>query len=196
MRLLFFNSHSLTSDLAFLRETSNIRVADPITVERAKQRGRPRKHINVDLLREITNPKRHISLSKAAKKLGVHRNTLCTKLKENKLNLNFSDISNADLDNLIRSYRESRPECGQRYIIGSLRQQGLRVQKERVRESLARIDRLGQTLRRRATEKTQRKQYKVSRPNALWHIDGHHKLILWGIVIHGVVDGYSRTVSH
>ncbi|KAE9382610.1 hypothetical protein BT96DRAFT_778281, partial [Gymnopus androsaceus JB14] len=34
----------------------------------------------------------------------------------------------------------------------------------------------------------------VSRPNALWHIDGHHKLIMWGFVIHGVVDGYSRIV--
>ncbi|KAF8800932.1 hypothetical protein BYT27DRAFT_7035561, partial [Phlegmacium glaucopus] len=37
-----------------------------------------------------------------------------------------------------------------------------------------------------------REQYQVPRPNALWHIDGHHKLIAWGIVIHGVADGYSR----
>ncbi|KAF8198607.1 hypothetical protein BJ912DRAFT_845473, partial [Pholiota molesta] len=37
-------------------------------------------------------------------------------------------------------------------------------------------------------------RYNVACPNALWHINGHHKLILWGIVIHGCVDGYSRTV--
>ncbi|KAG2134987.1 hypothetical protein BD769DRAFT_1293898, partial [Suillus cothurnatus] len=37
-------------------------------------------------------------------------------------------------------------------------------------------------------------QYKVSQPNALWHMDGHHKLIHWGIVIHGIIDGYCRTV--
>ncbi|KAJ7576111.1 hypothetical protein C8J56DRAFT_800666, partial [Mycena floridula] len=37
--------------------------------------------------------------------------------------------------------------------------------------------------------------YKLSRPNALWHLDSHHKLILWGIIIHGIVDGYSRTVG-
>ena len=29
-------------------------------------------------------------------------------------------------------------------------------------------------------------------PNALWHIDGHHKLIRWNMVVHGGIDGYSR----
>ena len=26
------------------------------------------------------------------------------------------------------------------------------------------------------------------------HLDGHHKLIKWRIVVHGVIDGYSRVV--
>ncbi|KAK3702165.1 hypothetical protein QZH41_015071, partial [Actinostola sp. cb2023] len=26
------------------------------------------------------------------------------------------------------------------------------------------------------------------------HIDGHHKLILWRIVVHGGIDGYSRVI--
>ena len=30
-------------------------------------------------------------------------------------------------------------------------------------------------------------------PNSLWHIDGNHKLIRWRIVIHGGIDGFSRT---
>ena len=29
---------------------------------------------------------------------------------------------------------------------------------------------------------------------ALWHIDGNHKLIRWGFVIHGGIDGYSRRI--
>jgi hypothetical protein len=37
--------------------------------------------------------------------------------------------------------------------------------------------------------------YRVPWINALWHIDGHHKLIRWGIVIHGGIDGYSRMVT-
>ncbi|KAI9569823.1 hypothetical protein HD554DRAFT_2019662, partial [Boletus coccyginus] len=36
--------------------------------------------------------------------------------------------------------------------------------------------------------------YYVKCPNALWHIDGHHKLICWGIVIHGIIDGFCRMV--
>ena len=29
-------------------------------------------------------------------------------------------------------------------------------------------------------------------PNSLWHVDGHHKLVRWRIVIHGGIDGFSR----
>ena len=39
-----------------------------------------------------------------------------------------------------------------------------------------------------------RRVYHVDGPNSLWHVDGHHKLIRWHMVIHGGIDGYSRTV--
>ena len=29
----------------------------------------------------------------------------------------------------------------------------------------------------------------------MWHIDGHHKLIHWKIVVHGGIDGFSRMVT-
>ncbi|KAJ7442075.1 hypothetical protein B0H11DRAFT_1615454, partial [Mycena galericulata] len=53
------------------------------------------------------------------------------------------------------------------------------------------VDGLGQVLRRHIIE---RRDYKSARPNSTWQMDGHHKLIMWGIVIHGVIDGYDRTV--
>lgn len=37
-----------------------------------------------------------------------------------------------------------------------------------------------------------RRIYSVPWVNSLWHIDGHHKLNPWGIVIHGGIDGFSR----
>lgn len=40
-----------------------------------------------------------------------------------------------------------------------------------------------------------RRTYSVPWINALWHIDGHHKLIPWKIVIHGGIDGFSRMVT-
>ena len=41
---------------------------------------------------------------------------------------------------------------------------------------------------------TRRRKYFSSSPNALWHCDGHHKLIKYGFVIHGFIDGNHRTV--
>ncbi|KAI6149917.1 hypothetical protein BKA82DRAFT_4339055 [Pisolithus tinctorius] len=46
----------------------------------------------------------------------------------------------------------------------------------------------------RYSEATCHHKCKVSHPNALWHMDGHHKLVHWGIVIHGIIDGYCHTV--
>ncbi|KAI5993213.1 hypothetical protein EDD15DRAFT_2105524, partial [Pisolithus albus] len=63
----------------------------------------------------------------------------------------------------------------------------LRIQRRHISASLHRVDPLGRILRRHTA--TRRRKYHVSRPNALWHMDGHHKLIHWGIVIHGIVDG-------
>ena len=39
-----------------------------------------------------------------------------------------------------------------------------------------------------------RRHYSVPGPLSLWHLDGNHKIIRWGFVIHGCVDGYSRRV--
>jgi hypothetical protein len=41
-----------------------------------------------------------------------------------------------------------------------------------------------------------RRVYNVQSPNALWHIDGFHKLIRWHIVIHGGIDGFSRLIVY
>ncbi|KAJ7438360.1 hypothetical protein FB451DRAFT_1030898, partial [Mycena latifolia] len=82
---------------------------------------------------------------------------------------------------------------GLRYLRGHFRRHGLRIQRERVRLSLKRVDALGQALRTRLA--IRRRRYTVPRPNYLWHCDGHHKLIWWGVVIHGFIDGFCRTVG-
>ncbi|KAJ7233667.1 hypothetical protein C8J57DRAFT_1090354, partial [Mycena rebaudengoi] len=65
-------------------------------------------------------------------------------------------------------------------------------QRRRVRASMKRINNLVSVLRNH--EAIDRQKYSVPHSNYLWHLDGHHKLIRWGIVIHGIVDGYCRTV--
>ena len=67
---------------------------------------------------------------------------------------------------------------------------GLRVLRCRVRNSLQAVDPRG--VRSRFRRALHRRVYSVPMPNSLWHIDGHHKLIRWRIVIHGGIDGFPR----
>jgi hypothetical protein len=46
-----------------------------------------------------------------------------------------------------------------------------------------------------APKRVTRRVYRVPWINSLWHIDGHHKLIRWKIVIHGGIDRFSRMVT-
>jgi hypothetical protein len=127
--------------------------------------------------------------------LGIDRKTLQARKKELGIDSAFDEISNDELDDLVRNYHQENPAGGRSYIIGCLRAtHSLRIQRQRVIDSINRIDQLGQGMRPRVGKERQPRNYTVPRPNALWHIDGHHKLIAWGIVLHGVADGYSRKV--
>jgi Bacterial regulatory protein, Fis family len=125
--------------------------------------------------------------------LGIHRNTLRYKLKEMGLYHRFSNLTDIDLDLLIKVYKQLRPNSGIRYTIGFLHRHGLHIQKERVRKSLQRIDGLGHALRRHDALLCH--EYISTMSNAVWHFDGLHKLIQYGFVIHGGVDGHDHMVS-
>lgn len=171
---------------------TNVRPIEPVTIQHTGKRGRPRKLVNLEYLREAMAPHRNISVTKLAALLKMDRHTLLYYIKIYGLQRKFSDLSNADLDVLVRTYKQKKPDSGLRYLVGFLRSHGLRIQRRRVIKSLRRVDGLGSVLRRRAT--IQRKKYTSPRPNALWHCDGHHKLIQYGVVIHGFIDGFCRTV--
>lgn len=137
--------------------------------------------------------KAKIPLTKLAANLGVHRHTLRNYLLRYKIKYKQSRIPDHELDELVKNFRTDNPHSGIRYLTGYLYSNGIRVSRHRLRTSIARVDPLGKLLAKRNTIK-RRGEYSVPRPNALWHIDGHHKLILWGIIIHGCVCGYSRAV--
>ena len=107
---------------------------------------------------------------------------------------NYMDISDADLDEIVSELSAAFPRCGEKLTDGKLRSQGILVQRERVRESLRRVDPVGSQLRRKMS--LHRRVYSVSSPNALWHLDGHHKLIRWKIITHGGIDGFSRLIMY
>ncbi|KAK7015428.1 hypothetical protein R3P38DRAFT_3321660 [Favolaschia claudopus] len=171
---LIFNlcqAQELASERYAELQESHVHFVSPVTVIRTGKRGRPRKEINPELLAEAMASHHRISVAALARAMGVSRPTLIDQMKKHGVHNEFTQLSKADLDKLVRSVRKAKPDSGIRYLIGFLRCHGVR---------------------RRIIE---RGKYQVSRPHALWHIDGHHKLILWGIVIHGIVDGYSRTIT-
>ena len=61
------------------------------------------------------------------------------------------------------------------------------VQRQRLRDSLQRVSE-----RQSRPPPIYRRTYYVPGPNALWHLDGNHKLIRWKLV---AIDGFSRLIT-
>lgn len=179
--------------LYIFSERTTVQEVHPVQLQyEHRKRGRPRKVIDEDFLRDAMRADRHISQIRLAAALGIHRHSVHRNLNRYKIKRTFCALSDDQLDIIVRAYKQAKPDSGMRYLIGFLRNHGLRVQKHRIYQSLSRVDGLGAALRHRRA--IRRREYQSSRPNALWHCDGHHKLIHWGIVIHGFIDGFCRTV--
>ena len=104
---------------------------------------------------------------------------------------NYSSISDSELDVMIQEMTTLFPQSGEKTISSRLRSRGVHIQRQWVRESLHKVDPSGVRTRRNVLHS---RQYSVPSLNALWHIDGYHKLIRWRLVIHGAIDGYSRLI--
>lgn len=175
-------------------ERTKVSEVNAIRTERSGRRGRPRKVISDAFLQEAFRSGRNISISRVATSLGVHHNSVKHYMKTYKITRQpFSTITDELLDSMIRRFKDSHPNTGIRYIRGFLLQQGTRVQRYRIVASLSRVDDIAKVVLQTRTIK--RREYKSARPNALWHLDGHHKLGPWGIVIHGITDGFDRVVG-
>ena len=95
---------------------------------------------------------------------------------------------------MIHQIKVDHPHDGERLMSGHLAHRGVIVPRARLRASIHRVDPDNTALRRSIV--VRRRVYHASGPNAVWNIDGNHKLMRWRIVIHGGIDGYSRTVVH
>jgi predicted transcriptional regulator len=175
------------------RETSNIVFPEVVEVLHTGLPGRPRKDVSADVLQEAMRPGRKIKISHLAAKLHIDRKTLRNNLKRQGIDYGFTEITDDELDALVREYQSAHPDSGYSYVYAFIRRHNVRIPKERLEEAINRVDPVNTILRNR--KNTGRKVYKIPRPNALWHGDGHHKLIRWGIVIHAFIDGYCRTVG-
>lgn len=154
--------------------------------------GRPKVNVDIEDIEFLRGLR--FSYTNIATILGISRSTLYRKLDEEGISRysKYSDISDHELDREMIEIKLDHPNDGERMVIGHLATRGIIVPRVRVRASIHRIDPENTALRRSIT--IRRRVYCVEGPNSLWHVDGHHKLIRWRLVIHGGIDGYSRTV--
>src|SRR5262249_43465352 len=101
------------------------------------------------------------------------------------------NITTGELDEVVYRILQDFPSAGYHYVWGQLRAMQLLVSKDRVRSAIHRLDPTMSLVRSFCSPITHA-PYSVPGPMSVWHIDGHHKLIKFGFVIHGGIDGYSR----
>ena len=157
-------------------------------------RGQPRLEISkrqIECLREL-----HFSWTKIAELLGVSTKTLRRRREEFQIDDAefWSTISDAELRDVMQEIMSIIPGIGQTRMLGALKSRAIRVQRSRVRTLMRELDPIGTALRWRGA--ICRRNYSVCCANALWHIDGNHKMIRWRIVVHTAIDGYSRLVPY
>jgi len=102
----------------------------------------------------------------------------------------LQNAGNEELQRNVRSYLDENVRRGQKMTEGVLLSQGLNCTRKRVREMIKSVDPDGAVIRQ--TRRLKRRIYEVDGSHDLWHIDGNHKLIKFGFVVHACIDGFSR----
>ena len=128
--------------------------------------------------------------------LGVSPRTVSRRLAAFNLTIRarYTQLSDGEVDDIIRTEQQEHPNLGYRMMRSLLLTNGINLQERCVRQSLRRVDPIG--VAHRWACSIHRRVYRVSCPNALWHIDSYHALIRWRLIIHGGIDGFSRLVVY
>ena len=145
------------------RTTSAVELGTPCRI-RGPRGGRPSFDIPPSILEELRGL--GFTWTCIAKMLNVLRSTINRRVADHGLQdaSKFSEITDAELDHLTQDYISRHgPTIGQSYLIGQLRSLGLRVQRDRVRSSLTRVDPDNTALR--WTSVISRRVYSVPWPN-------------------------------
>ncbi|XP_051981761.1 uncharacterized protein LOC127643174 isoform X2 [Xyrauchen texanus] len=157
-------------------------------------RGRPAIQITRDQIEFLM--KQGHTVKRMARMLGCSSSFLYkrSKLLGVSIRSRMSGVDDEELENVVRRLQCQYPNTGNEMMRALLVAEGLRVSRHRVREMLVRINPAAAA--RRWSSTVARRVYHVPCPNSLWHIDGNMRLIRWGFVIHGAIDGHSRLITY
>ncbi|XP_034067491.1 uncharacterized protein LOC117543372 isoform X1 [Gymnodraco acuticeps] len=133
-----------------------------------------------------------------AQVFGVCERTICRRMTQNGIRVQdlLTLLDDNSLDETVTQILQHHPNSGYKMMVGYLNARGIRIQRQRVQESMRRVDPGGVLIRTLQLNPRRRRKYFVPAPNSLWHIDGNHKLIRWRFVVHGGIDGFSRLIVY
>ncbi len=153
---------------------------NPASIQSSGQEGFNITSQNLEFLRDSGFKWTHIS-----KMFGVSLSTITRRVQEYGLQSSqtFSDISDTALRNVITEIHLSHVDAGCSIVRGMLRARGIHVTMRRIHETLHAVDPILSAQRWGAM--VQRRQYSVKAANSLWHVDSHHSLIRWRLIVHG-----------
>ncbi|XP_051794348.1 uncharacterized protein LOC110972132 isoform X1 [Acanthochromis polyacanthus] len=168
----------------------------PCTFIRTGGRGRPKFIFSEELLSQLIDIP--LPVTCIANLLGVSQSTIFRRMHELGLSTRstYSNRTDCELDNAVQSIKSRIPNAGYRMVKGCLQAHGHRVQWDRIKQSMHRVDAPGVLERMTQLGCIVRRKYFVQRPLSLVHVDTNHKLIRYNIVIFGAIDGYSRKIFY
>ncbi|XP_051805333.1 uncharacterized protein LOC127534365 isoform X3 [Acanthochromis polyacanthus] len=152
--------------------------------------GRLRMVISPDYLSKLLEL--NLSVPCIARLLGMSRRTVYRRMAESDLSVRalYSSMTDEELDQCVREIKSRQPNSGYRMMKALLQARGLRVQYDRVRASMHRVDTTGVISRMLHVGCIARRTYSVPGPQSLMHIDTNHKLIRYNIIVFGGIDGF------
>ena len=155
--------------------------------------GRPRLEVSKEAI--LSLKQLNYSWTKIARMLGISRHTLYRRLEEYDIDTaTYTDISLPELNELLSQVKAEHPNFGEVMLQGHLLQMGIKIPRAKLRSAIHCVDHANTVCRR--SRVIQRRVYSAPHPNAVWHIDGNHKMIRWRLVIHAGVDGFTRCVVY
>ncbi|KAL0156225.1 hypothetical protein M9458_047471, partial [Cirrhinus mrigala] len=152
-------------------------VTPVLTRECGGGRGRPKFTVSEEMLSRFIEM--CLPVSCIANILGVSQSTIFRRMRDLGLSVKttYSTISDNELDNAILAIKRRLPNAGYRMMKGCLQADGHRVQWNRIKESMHRVDAPGILERMTQLGCIVRRSYFVQSPLSLVHIDTNHKLI-------------------
>uniref|UniRef100_A0A8C6NSC1 Integrase core domain-containing protein n=1 Tax=Nothobranchius furzeri TaxID=105023 RepID=A0A8C6NSC1_NOTFU len=139
-----------------------------------------------------------LSIPSISAVMDILKSTVKRALRENDISIkrSYSSISDDQLDDIVGSIKITAPNIGSRMLKGRLRALGHCITWTRIWASLKRVDAFSVVTRATRVGCVVRRSYSVQAPLSLVHVDTNHKLMRYGFVIFGGIDGFSRKTMY